>query len=113
MAELGAAAPSGRLPASRLVFVDRAPGGEAIIERPRDGEWAAAQAAELLHAQRVRFAAATGAGWAARLAEAAGEEAEVLRGWLDRVPVTQLTLPRAWGAAEAVAALAARLGTER
>ena len=60
-----------------------------------------------------RLSAAADPHWRAALEDAAEREAEVLRAWLQPLPIAQLQIPRAWDAPRAVAALADRLGTDR
>jgi hypothetical protein len=71
------------------------------------------QARVVLGEQRARLAAAAGPRWAAPLADAAEREAEILGGWLQRLPISQLLIPRAWDAPTAVGALAERVGLGR
>ena len=101
------------VPASRLVVVERAADAQALSEHEREAGWAAREAAEVLAAQRTRFAGAADERWRAELRRVAAHEAEILRAWLDPLPITQLRIPRAWDAPTAVTALAARLGTDR
>jgi hypothetical protein len=110
ISELGAPAEPRRTTPSRLVFVARSDEVRVLTEHERDRTWAAARAAEVIGAQRNRLRAATDERWRSALAATMAQESEVLREWLGAVDVTELRLPRAWDAATAVSALAARLG---
>jgi signal transduction histidine kinase len=109
-AELAPAAERVRSTARRLVVVVRDVDSSVTIERERDAEWAAERAAEVIAAQRSRFARAAGDSWRQSLAATARQEVAILRGWLASVPVTELRLPYAWDAPTTVGELAARLG---
>jgi hypothetical protein len=113
VSDLSSPAPVERVPASRLVVVERAADVQVLTEEERDAGWAAQEAAAVIAAQRTRFAAGAGERWQAALRQAAGQEAEILRAWLDPLPVAHLRIPRAWDAPTAVTALAERLGTDR
>jgi hypothetical protein len=110
--ELSTPAPVERVPASRLVVVERAADVQVLTEHERDAGWAAREAAEVIAAQRTRFAAGAGERWQAALRQVAAQEAEILRAWLDPLPVAQLRIPHAWDAPTAVTALAERLCTD-
>jgi hypothetical protein len=96
--------------ARRLVVVLRDADVDAMTERERDAGWAAERAAEIIAAQRSRFARAAGESWRAALATTVRRETAILAGWLQSLPVTELRVPDAWGAPTAVAELAQRLG---
>jgi hypothetical protein len=113
LSELSVPAAAARVPARRLVVIERASEVHVIMEREHDAGWAAREAAEVIAAQRARFAATAGEPWRSALRDTADREAEILRSWLEPLPVTQLRIPRAWDAPRAVAALAERLGTDR
>jgi hypothetical protein len=110
VSELGTPAPVERVPASRLVVVERSADVQVLTEDEHDAGWAALQAAEVRAAQRTRFAAGAGERWQEAVRQVAAQEAEILRAWLAPLPVAQLRIPRAWDAATAVRALAERLG---
>jgi hypothetical protein len=110
--ELRAAVPNERVRAARLVIVERSPDVRVLTEQERDAAWAARAAAGVLADQRTRFSEVADARWAAALQDAAEREAEVLRTWLQSLPIAQLQIPRAWDAPRAVAALADRLGVD-
>jgi hypothetical protein len=99
--------------ATRLVVLEHSPDVDVLTEEERDAGWAAREAAEVIAAQRRRFAAAAGARWTAALHDAGQREAEVVRSWLEPLPIAQLRVPRAWDAPAAVLALAQHLGTDR
>jgi hypothetical protein len=75
IAHVGGAARRDRVAAARLVFVQRSDDVDSVIELTHEPAWACARAAELLAAQRSRFAAAAGARWAPALREVAEAEA--------------------------------------
>ena len=108
--ELGPAAPRGRVPASGLLVVERSD-ARSLAESDRDPAWVAAQARELLAAQRERLAALADERWRAALRETAEREEAVLAAWLQHVPVTQLTIPRTLDAPAAVGVLAERVAS--
>jgi hypothetical protein len=111
--ELRAAQPRDRVAAARLVVLERSADVSGLAEDQRDAEWAAQEAGRVLADQRKRFAAAASdARWAAALDDTAAREEEILRAWLDRLPITHLRIPRTWDAPTAVAAVAERLGTD-
>jgi hypothetical protein len=83
-----------------------------LTELERDAGWAAQAATGVLADQRTRFSEAADSRWRAALRDAAEREAEVLRAWLEPLPIAQLQIPRTWDAPRAVAALADRLGTD-
>jgi hypothetical protein len=66
----------------------------------------------VLDEQRTRFSEVADPRWAAALQDTAERESEVLRAWLQPLPIVQLRIPGAWDAPRAVAALADRLGTD-
>jgi hypothetical protein len=108
-AELAPPAERVRSAADRLVIVMRDASAN-LTERERDAGWAVERAAEVIAAQRSRFAGAADESWRQALAATAREETAVLRAWLASVPVTELRVPRAWDAPTAVGELAQRLG---
>jgi len=99
-----------RSPARRLVVVIRDANVNLTTERQRDARWGAERAAEVIAAQRSRFALAAGDSWRHALAATVRQETAVLRAWLESISVTELRVPRAWSAPTAVAELADRLG---
>jgi hypothetical protein len=105
------ASPAERVPsaAGRLVVIMR-DANARLTERERDAGWAIERAAEVIAAQRSRFAGAAGQAWRQALAVTARQETAVVRAWLESVPVTEIRVPRAWDAPTAVGALAERLG---
>jgi hypothetical protein len=113
VSELRAPVPNERVRAARLVVVERSSDVQVLTELERDAGWAAQAATGVLADQRTRFLEAADARWRAALRDAAEREAEVLRAWLEPLPIAQLQIPRAWDAPRAVAALADRLGTDR
>lgn len=110
--QLRAPVPNQRVSAGRLVVVERSSDVRGLTELERDAGWAAQAAAAVLAEQRTRFTEVADARWRAALRDAEEHEAEVLRGWLEAVPIAHMRIPRAWDAPRAVAALAARLGTD-
>jgi hypothetical protein len=108
--ELATAVPRIRSTACRLVVVVPDPDVSLLTERERDASWATTQAAEVIAAQRSRFAHAAGQSWRRALAASVRRETAVVRAWLESVPVTELRVPRAWSAPTAVRELAERLG---
>jgi hypothetical protein len=111
-AELGAPVARGRVPAARVAVVERSAGVRSLTEEERDAGWAAQEAAKVLAEQRARLSAVADARWIAALDDAAEREAEVLRGWLEQLPIAHLRIPRGWDAPTAVRALAELLGTD-
>ena len=105
--------PNERVRAARLVVVERSADVNVLTEQERDAGWAVREAAGVLADQRARFSGVAGSRWAAALQDAAERESEVLRAWLQPLPIAHLRIPRAWDAPRAVAALADRLGTDR
>jgi hypothetical protein len=111
--EFRAAQPRDRVPATRLVVLERSADVAGLAEDQRDAEWAAQEAGRVLADQRQRFAAAASdPRWAVALDDTAAREEEIVRAWLDRLPITHLRVPLAWDAPIAVAAVAERLGTD-
>jgi hypothetical protein len=110
--ELGRPGPAEPVPAARLVVVERSAEVTSLTERERDAGWAVRQARAVLGEQRVRLAAAADARWTAALEDAAEREAETVRAWLGRLPISQLLIPRTWDAPTAVGALADRVGLD-
>lgn len=108
--ELGSGAAPGRVPAARVVVVERSSEVGALTEEPRDAGWAAREAGVLLADQRRRLSAAADPHWRAALEDAEAREAEILHAWLARLPITHLRIPAAWDAPTAVSALAERVG---
>jgi hypothetical protein len=106
--ELGPAAPRDRVPASGVLVVERSD-APSLAESDRDPAWAAKEARGLLAAQREWLSTLADERWRAVLRETAEREEAVLAAWLERVPITQLTIPRTLAAPAAVGALAERV----
>ncbi|MEA2134488.1 MAG: hypothetical protein QOC68_2397 [Solirubrobacteraceae bacterium] len=112
ISELRPPVPNERVRAARLVVVERSSEVQVLTERERDAGWAAQEAGRVLDEQRTRFSEVADPRWAAALQDTAERESEVLRAWLQPLPIVQLRIPGAWDAPRAVAALADRLGTD-
>lgn len=112
-AALGDPGGAGPLPACRFVLIERAARVRELGREPLAPHDATAYALELLAAQRERFAAGLGERWDIALAALAAVEAEILASAFARAPIERLSLPAAWRAPQAIAALAGELGTER
>lgn len=95
----------------RLILLDRRD-VSGLVQEEVSLESAVEMAAELLVEQRSRLASVGGPDWRSAIAAAAARESTTLGQAFASISITRLTLPRAWPAAEAVAAVAGGLGLE-
>jgi len=110
--ELGAEPITGPVPACRVVVLERGGTTDDVAAEPLSGDAVAALAREILREQRERFAELAGPRWRTAVADAERDESALLTPVLADLPAERWTVPVAWPAPTAVAALAARLGIE-
>jgi hypothetical protein len=110
--ELHTSGAQGRLPAARLLLVERSADVRALTEDRRNVEWAMTEIRDVVAEQRLRLSSAADPVWSAALHDVAELEAAILRAWLERLAVAHLRIPRAWDAPTAVGALAERVGID-
>ena len=102
--EVGPTVVHGPLPVRRLVVVGRTDGEEVAVT-PRAAEWAVRQAAHVMAEQWARLTDAVDGRWATALAGVRAAELEALERAVQGIPVTEVVIPRSWGAARSVGAL--------
>src|SRR6185503_16326284 len=107
---MGPGAPTGPLPVSRLVAVERTGDVDEPQSAPLDVEEAVALALTVLDEQRARLREAAGPAWGPALDAIREREATLLRSALADAPLERLRLPGDWSAPRGVAALAGALG---
>jgi len=101
--ELPAASPNSAVPLARVALIERDAPGAALDSRELATTAAVEAALSLLGEHREWLTAAPG--WHDACAAAARRERATLSAMFSRVPVEQVPLPEAWGAAESIAAL--------
>lgn len=111
--DLGRRPERGSRPLARVVLVERGGTRQALDVIDLEPDVALAHALAILDEQRSKLAAPEGSTWEARLARAREQDADILRRAFQAVPVERVSVPAAWGAPEAIAALSDYIGAER
>ena len=99
----------GPLPIHRIVVVRRSPIAQQLTTEPISHEDARSEAMDIVSEQRAPLGRLQRADWLTLLQSVAARESAMLDAALRRAPAYRVVVPEAWGAPEAVEALARAL----